>query len=234
MSLELSPEKFEITSDVDGRMVLDHTTKLIPVVQKVSKSDVDLAFPNPPLGVTIFNRADGLWRICVWGLQSNGGVQSGFVNLGAINPGIAPNLILANVKVQRVVNPKQNIWGSFIKAVPENVWMPVRRGMRLEYTSWLRRIAWLSIEAGQLRLNWKQSSKYWAPSYLDPNWNWAFPQAYMYLKVPPSYQISNFDREGNSRTPDYPGTPSIHAGPAGTIGFESTWRFQINAQLLQV
>lgn len=243
MSLELSPTKFEIRDDATGDLVLDHATKLIPMVQEVTLTNVDLAFPDVSKGVTGFNNSgvkDGdtkAWRAQCWGLRINEGIQEGAINLAAITPGLAPNLMLGNIRAFRLVNPRENVFGPVTKSMSENKWLPAAGG-RLEYSAWCRRIFWFSIGGGFLRLNWKQSTAFYSPNDLDPNWAWSHPERYLRLSAPPAYQLGSSFRELPLSTifpPAALADPSVDAGPGGALSFASTWRFSnINIWLMQL
>ena len=243
MSLRLNTSTLEIT-DPAGGLVVDKNTALIPAVQKVSLTNVDVTFPNPSLsvyenmhfGAQSDPDPDGrAWRAYAWGLQVSAGIQSGTINLAAITAGLTPNLILANIKLSRTAIPNESIWGAFTKSILENTWMPVRSGGPLEYTAWLRRIFWFDIAGGYFRLNWKQSTRAYSPNTLSTSVFW--PDFYTDLQVPPAYQIGSSYRQSPADEffpPSTLPTPSVNSGPAGTINFGSTWRFlNINAWLCQ-
>lgn len=247
MSIELSPTKFEIRDDATDGLVMDHATKLIPVVQKVELVNVDVAFPDVSISTnSIMNTqtkgasdapSGFAWRAYAWGLRIDAGVQQGSINLVAITPGLVPNFILGNIRLVRIVHPRDDVFGPFFKSVLENTWMPFRSGGRLEHCAWMRRIVWFDISGGYLRLNWKQSTLAYSPNQLDPNqvfWS----SIWTTLSVPPAYQIGSNYRESTDGSVFAPGTltaPSPHSGPKGTINFNSTWRFtNINLWLGQL
>jgi hypothetical protein len=253
VSIELSPTKFEIRDDATDGLVMNHATKLIPIVQKVELSNVDVAFPDvsfstygimntqtkgasdaPPTGTPPESKA---WRAYAWGLRIDAGVQQGSINLVAITPGLAPNSILGNIRVVRTIAGRDDVFGPFFKRVLENTWQPIRSGACLEFCAWMRRIIWFDIADGYLRLNWKQSTMGYNPNQLDPNevfWN----RKWITLSVPPAYQIGSYYREstdGSVFAPPVQPAPSPHSGPKGTIRFNSTWRFtNINLWLGQL
>lgn len=249
MSIELAADKFEIRDDATDGLVLNHATKLIPVVQEVNLANIDVAFPDVSKGVYVNMNTgtkgtstsspnDRSWRSYAWGLRINGGKQEGAINLVPIASGLAPNLIMGNVRLSRIANPREDVFGPFLKSPLENTWMPFRSGARLESNAWMRRIVWFDISGGFLRLNWKQSTRFYSPNGLDPNWASSWPQRYTRLSVPPAYQIGSSYQESPSDTifppPQLP-APDVNSGPGGVISFASTWRFtNINIQLMQL
>ncbi len=236
MSLEISPTLFEIKSDVDGRKVLDHQTKLIPVAHSVAGGPVDVAFPNPQKGTfQLVNSGPG-WSTQVWALTVigpgtvNGDAQEGSVLLDTLPAGVSPNLMIANLMTARVSNPDETKLGPFFKAVPESVWMPIRSGLRLEYNAFIRRIVWLSIESGQLLLRWKQSVSNYLAATHDPNKSGWFPDYELSLKTPPGYKLGeNYNQNSSSFVP----RPQSVVDAMNAVNFASTWRFYYNVQLLR-
>ncbi|MGN6490200.1 MAG: hypothetical protein ACTHLT_20570 [Devosia sp.] len=247
MSLELAPDKYEIRDDATGGLILDHATRLAPVVQKLSLTNVDVAFPDVSKAthsIMNFGRKGfssespngRSWRAYAWGLRIDAGVQSGSINLAAVGAGLSPNFILAKFRCFRSVNARDDVFGPFIKSMLENTWITGRAG-RLEYNAWCRRIFWIDVEGGFVRLNWKQSSRTYNPNQLDPDWAWSWPERYTRLDVPPAYQIGSSYEEAplnDSSTPGFPGgttppfekaAPAWSAGPKGAFSFASTWRF---------
>lgn len=250
MSIELSPTKFEIRDDADDGLVMDHATKLIPIVQKVELTNIDVAFPDVSKSTDVImstgttggtpNRG---WRAYAWGLQIDAGIQQGSINLVAITPGLVPNFILGNIRCARTVDPREDVFGPFVKSILENTWLTMRSGARLEFNAWMRRIVWFDISGGYLRLNWKQSTGAYDPNQLDPNWAWSHPDRYIRLSVPPAYQIGGYYYENPGGVLDPPinfppnplGVPDWSAGPKGAFSFASTWRFtNINLWLGQL
>lgn len=257
MSLELTASKIEVL-DEDGGLILDHNTRLIPAVQKVALTNIDVAFPDVSKGVSsIMNTgtkgtssqspSNRSWRSYAWGLTITAGVQQGAIDLATITSGLAPTLLLGNVRAFRSVNPRENVFGPFTKSLLENVDQPMRSGARLEFTAWCRRIVWFDIAGGKLRLNWKQSTRAYDPNQLDPEVASSWPTRWRQLDAPPAYQIGSSYEEAPAESGTLPGspggvfppntkpTPAVNSGPGGAISFASTWRFsKINIWLCQV
>lgn len=238
MSLELSADKLEIRDDATNGLVLNHATKLLPVVQKVSLTNVDLAFPDFSKGTaavintgTTTSSPTRGQRYYAFGLMINAGRQAGAINLAPITPGLNPNFILGRFQCYRSVNPREDIFGPFIKSILENQLISGRAG-RLEFSAWARRIFWIDIAGGYVRLNWVQSARNYSPNSLDPNWASQHPQRYLNLRRPPAYGLG-------SRTDTNPGgpfdppiasppaaiSPSLYPAVPASISFASTWRF---------
>lgn len=249
MSFELSASKLEVRDNATNALVLNHVTKLIPIVQKVTLTNIDVVFPDVSKATqaimntgTTGGTPNRGWRAYSWGLRIDAGIQQGSINLATITPGTSPNLILGNIRTFRLVNPREDVFGPFIKSILENTWLPVRSGARLEYSAWCRRIVWFDIAGGFLRLNWKQSTRSYSPNQLDPNIVF-FPDLYLKLQRPPAYQIGSkyYTNPGGITDPpiNFPPTPtaapSWTAGPLGNFSFGSTWRFSnINLWLGQL
>lgn len=250
MSIELSPTKFEIRDDDTDGLILDHATKLIPMVQEVNLTNVDVVYPDVSKSThaimntgTTGGSPNRGWRAYSWGLQIDAAVQQGSINLVAIAAGLAPNFILGNIRFSRIVDPREDVFGPFIKSPLENTWMPFRSGGRLEYNAWMRRIVWFDIAGGFLRLNWKQSTALYSPNQLDPNWAWSHPERYLRLSRPPAYQIGSkyYTNPGGTFDPPISFPPTATASPhwstgaLGNFSFASTWRFSnINIWLMQL
>lgn len=252
MSSEFSATKLEVRDDA-GNLIVDHATKLIPVVQKLTLTNIDVAFPDVSKGTGSVNGSGGRtgtrvingtnrgYRIYAWGLIINEGIQQGSINLASITPGVSPNLVLGNIRCSRIVNPREDIFGPIIKSVLENTWLPIRSGARLEYGAWLRRIVWFDIAAGFVRLNWKQSTSGYAPIANDPNIVF-FPDVYESIERPPGYKLGSryyWNNGGITDPPiNFPPDPmpsNQWPQPPGAITFASTWRFSnINLWLMQV
>jgi len=249
VSIELSPTKFEIRDDADDGLVMDHATKLIPIVQKVELTNIDVAFPDVSKSTdTIMNTGttggspNRGWRAYAWGLQIDAGIQQGSINLAAITAGLSPNFILGNIRCARTVNPREDVFGPFVKSILENTWLTMRSGARLEFNAWTRRIVWFDIAGGFVRLNWKQSTGLYDPNELDPNIVF-FPDLYTTLRRPPAYQIAGYYYTNPGGVTDPPinfpprelAAPHWSAGPLGAFSFASTWRFtNINLWLGQL
>jgi hypothetical protein len=250
MSIELSPDKFEIRDDATDGLVVNHATKLIPIVQKASATNIDLVFPDVSKGTASIMRtgtdddytpARG-YRSYAWGLRIDAGIQQGSINLAAIGAGLAPNFLLGNVRAFRSVNPREDVFGPFVKSFLENTWVPAKGG-RLESTAWCRRIFWFDIAGGFVRLNWKQSTAAYSPNALDPNIVF-FPDNLRTLRRPPAYQIGSSYRTNSGSGPldppvNHPPSeldpPLWSSGPLGSFSFGSTWRFSnINIWLGQL
>lgn len=238
MSLELSPDRFEVRDDATGGLILDHATRLLPIVQKVAVTDIDVAFPDVSkgtagvmsTGTTTVSGSTRGWRAYAYGLRINAGIQAGSINLAAIEAGLTPNFILGRFKCYRSVNPREDIFGPVIKSVPENKLISGRAG-RLEFGAWLRRIFWIDIGDGYVRLNWKQSTRAYSPNHLDPN-NVFFPDRYRTLERPPAYQLGSYYDYNHAGITDPPANfppreipESSWPQPPASVTFASTWRF---------
>lgn len=248
MSLRLDPTQMAIR-DAAGNLVASADVGMIPLVQEVSLTNVDVAFPDVSKSVgyqdsfTLYDSSanpDKYEAWCYTFLQIDKAAQSGSINLAAITAGLAPNVLLANVKCSRTVDPNESAFGPCIKAVIENTWLPIRSGVRLEYNSWLRRIIWFDVAGGFLRLNWKQSTKAYYPAAAKQVISTSDRGR---LKVPPGYEVDHKRTVAtyDQLTPTIQGFKKRHQSNGWdlcsttppNVSFASTWRFSINAWLCQ-